>query len=279
MSKSNAWTGNVKLTSDGLDVTPYYDLFVGNKPKPATDKPAAPPQIPQETKPESEPPAMTLPFTQFTGDLNIAKFFLREIAISNWVTKTTIDNGKVNVNPFSLTLNGASVTFTALANVAVAGYQYDVSAKLDRVPLEPIVNTFAPDKRGQMKGDLITSAQIKGAGITGPSLQKNLSGNVLFSLTNGNVQVTQIPRIQMLLKPLALVLRVPELANSPLNWIDARIGVAAGTVTLTNSTAESSLFRAGTAGTITLAQVLTNSTLNKLPVNLELRRSVAGWAR
>ena len=55
--------------------------------------------------------------------------------------------------------------------------------------------------------------------------------------------------------------------------------MTSASITLTNSTAESSLFRAGTAGTITLAQVLTNSTLNKLPVNIELRRSVAGWAK
>ncbi len=29
MSKSNAWQGNLTLSSDGLDVTSYYDLFEG----------------------------------------------------------------------------------------------------------------------------------------------------------------------------------------------------------------------------------------------------------
>ena len=42
MTKSNAWTGNLKITSDGLDVTPYYDLFVG---KPTETKSSLPPRF------------------------------------------------------------------------------------------------------------------------------------------------------------------------------------------------------------------------------------------
>ena len=42
-------------------------------PAPSTTKPATP----TETKPEVEPAPMTLPFTLFTMEMNIAKFFLR----------------------------------------------------------------------------------------------------------------------------------------------------------------------------------------------------------
>src|SRR6185503_4155215 len=171
MSKSNAWTGNLKTVSEGMDVTPYYDLFAKKqtngapaaRPRPSTS------QTPKETKPETEPPPMTLPFTQFVNEVNIAKFFLREIAISNLVSKTTIENGRVNLNPFSLTLNGAPVSATALMNLGVAGYEYDVSADLNRVPVEPLANTFMPEQRGIYKGNILSSVSIKGAGVTGPS--------------------------------------------------------------------------------------------------------------
>ena len=280
MTKSNAWTGAVKVSSEGLDLTPYYDLFAGDKPAAPSDKPAALPPIQPAPGPEVEPPAMQLPFAQFVAELNIAKLFLREIAISNWVTKATIQDNRVTVNPFALSLNGAPVSLTALANVGVPGYEYDLNARLDRVPVEPIVNTFQPDKRGQVKGELLTLAAIKGAGITGPGLKKNLGGSVVLTLTNANVQISQNKYVQMLLQPLALALQVPELANSPLNWLDARVGIGGGTVTLTNAIAESSLFRAGlSSGTMTLKDVLTNSTFNNLPVSIELRRSVAGWAK
>ena len=272
LSKTNAITGNVKLTSDGLDVTPYYELFA--KKSAATNAVVSDKPAPQ-AKPEVEPEPMQLPVSQFTFEANIAKFFLREVAVSNLITKTVIENGRVNVNPFSLTLNGGAVNLTALLNLGVRGYEYDVNAKLDRVPVEPLVNTFAPDKHGQVKGDLLTAVQIKGAGVTGVSLQKNLAGAVSFSLTNADVQVSDNKYIQQLLSPLAVVLGTPELAHSPLTWIGTRIGIANGTVTLTNATVRSSLFSAGVDGTMTIKDVLTNSTFNNMPVRIALIGSVA----
>ena len=271
MTKSNAWTGNLNVTSEGMDVTPYYDLFAKKSDKAAAPKDSAPAQkIETAPKPEVEPEPMSLPFTQFAGDINIAKFFLREVAISNLVTKATIDHGRINLNPVSLTLNGGAVSLIALANVAVRGYEYDVNAKMDRVPVEPLVNTFAPEKNGQIKGDFLAGVQIKGAGVTGPNLKKNLQGNTILTLTNANVQVTQNKWIQSLLSPLALALSAPELAQSPLNWIDARTGIGSGTVTVTNATVRSSAFSAGIDGTMTLNDVLTNSTFNNMPVRIAI---------
>ncbi len=280
MSKSNAWTGNLKVTSEGLDVTPYYDLFAK---KSAGAKPAEPPRAPPppagETKPETEPAAVQLPFTQFMQEINIAKFFLREIAISNLVTKTTIENGRVTVDPASLTLNGGAVNLKALLNLAVAGYQYDLTATVADVPIEPLANTFIPEKKGQYKGTLLTSAKITGAGVTGPNLQKNLGGQLGLTLTNADIKVLDNPRLQKILRPIALAIRVPELANSPLSWVDAQVAISNGTINIPVGTAESSVFRAGLSGTITMAEVLTNSTLNKLPVDLALSRKVAERAR
>lgn len=278
MTKSNAWTGNVKITSDGLDVTPYYDLFADKKPKPETTT-SSRPVPPTETKPETEPEPMTLPFSQFTAEMSIAKFFLREVAISNLVSKTVIEGARVKADPFSLTLNGAPVNFSAFVNLAVAGYEYDVNAKLAGVPVEPLVNSFAPEKRGQMKGDLFTSVQIKGAGVTGPNLKKNLGGQIGLTLTNANVQVTQYEWLKQILTPISIALRIPQLSESPLNWINAQATISNGTVHLPGAIAESSVFRGGMSGTVTMDEVLTNSVLNNLPVDIALRRNVSDAAR
>ncbi len=283
LTKSNAWTGNVKVTSDGLDLTTYYDLFAKKKDtnatqtaktggRPAEEKPAG-------SKPDVEPAPIKLPFSQFTQEMSIAKVFLREVTISNLVSKTSIENGHVNLNPFSMSLNGAPVSLTAALNLAVAGFEYDLNAKMDRVPVEPLVNTFAPEKRGQFKGDLIANAALKGAGVTGAGFKKNLGGNLGLTLTNANVQVTKYTTLQKILVPIAVALRVPQISESPLTWIDARIVIANGTANIESGTAESSAFRAGVTGPITINEVLTNSTLNKLPVDLALRRNIADAAR
>jgi hypothetical protein len=278
MTRSNAMTGQLKITSPGLDVTPYYDIFAGNKPK--TETTTSPkPQAPTETKPETEPAATTLPFAPLTVEMDIAKFFLREVAVSNLVAKTVVNGPRVNVNPFTLTLNGAPVNLTALANLGVAGYEYDVNAKLAGVPVEPLVNSFALEKRGQMKGDLFTSAQIKGAGVTGPNLKKNLGGQIGLTLTNANVQVTQYKSLTQILTPIAIALRIPQLSESPLNWVDAQATISNGTVHLPGAIAESSVFRGGMSGTVSMDEVLTNSVLNNLPVDIALRRNVSDAAR
>jgi hypothetical protein len=287
MSKSNAWKGNLKITSEGMDVTPYYDLFAKKQTNgaPSRSQPSTS-QTPKETKPETEPPPMTLPFTEFVNELNIAKFFLREIAISNLVSKTTIENGRVNVNPFTLTLNGASVSMTALMNLAVTGYEYDVNAKLDRVPVEPLANSFMPEQRGIYKGNILSSVAIKGSGVTGPSLQKNLNGAVSFILTNAEVKVADARFenryagwLVKWLPTVAKYLQVPELMDTPITLVDSQVQITNGTAYLRRTFLESPAFQANVPGTVTLNAIMTNSTLNKLPVQLSLRRSIAEMAR
>jgi hypothetical protein len=288
LSKSNAWNGNVKVTSDGLDLTTYYDLFAKKNTNntQTTKTSGAGSAQPREAKPETEPAAMKLPFANLLAEVNIAKIFLREIAISNLTTKTTIEAGRVNLNPFSLTLNGAPMSFTALVNVGVPGYEYDVNAKLDRVPVEPLVNTFKPEQKGLYKGAIVSSIAIKGAGVTGPSLKKNLGGAIGFTLTNAEIKYADVrfenKYLGWLVKwvpTVAKVLQVPELADSPISLVDAQLGITNGTVALQRTFLESSAFQANVQGTITLNDVITNSTLNKLPLQLALRRSIAEKAR
>ncbi|HMJ88550.1 MAG TPA: AsmA family protein [Candidatus Acidoferrum sp.] len=289
MTKSNAWTGNVKINSEGLDLTTYYDLFSKkntNAVQTAKSETPAPAPQPKETKPETEPPAMHLPFAQFVAELNLAKVFLREVAISNLTSKTTIENNRVNANPFSLTLNGSPVTVNALVNVGVPGYQYDVSAKLDGVPIEPLANTFVPEQRGIYKGEILSSIAIKGAGVTGRGLKENLGGQIGFTLTNAEIHYTDArfenKYLGWLVKwgpPVAKYLQVPELTQSPISLVDAHIQITNGTATLQRTFIESPAFQANVPGTITLNEVITNSTLNKLPLQLSLRRSIAEKAR
>ncbi|HTG43148.1 MAG TPA: hypothetical protein VK633_01330, partial [Verrucomicrobiae bacterium] len=61
---------------------------------------------------------------------------------------------------------------------------------------------------------------------------------------------------------------------TPINWVSAETDIAKGVINLKHLGVESEAFYAESAGPITLADVLTNSTLN-FPVDLSLRRSLA----
>ncbi len=279
--KSNALTGNLQLSSDSLDLTPYYDLLSPTNPppsishgsNPAPSQPQSPPSRPATTSP-TEPGPITLPLQQFIFGVNIGKFYLREIAIKNFHTSTRIDGGLVNVTPLQLVLNEGPVDGTVDLNLGVPGYRYDVKVTANKVPLEPIANTFSPNQRGAYKGDLFLNTQIKGAGVTGGSLSKNLSGQLGLNLTNANIQVAS-PSLKAFLSPIALLLGTPELMNSPLNGLSATTEMGTGKINIAQLNVLSETFTADTQGQIRIADVLMESPLEHWPMHFSLKRSLA----
>lgn len=162
-------SGNFTLKSDGIDVTPFMDMFMPTN-APATETTASPPAPAPPSN--EEPPAIDLPIETFTLDIAIAKFFAREVAVSNYVTKVAIKRSQVNVDPVSLTFNGAPINAKALLNLGVPGYEYDVALKIDRLPIGPLVDTFVPEYRGKVDGQLLTDVGLKGKGTTGANLRR-----------------------------------------------------------------------------------------------------------
>ena len=297
-SQSNAIHGNLKLTADSLDVTSYYDLFAG-APK-GGNKPAA---TTTQTGSDSagngqEPPAKNFPLKNFIVAADIGKFYLREIEITHWQTTVTVDGGHVTVKPFQLTLNGAPVTATADLNLGVPGYKYDLTLGADRIPVAPLVNTFMPDRKGQMGGTFTAQAKFSGAGITGTSLQKNLTGQFAGGVTNLNLSVMNahsailktlinviatIP--QLLSSPESAIASLlgqvtgqggglmDELKKSPIQVINAQGKAGGGRIDLQSATVQSTAFKADGQGGIILAQVLTNSPIN-IPVAVFVSRPI-----
>ncbi|HEY0549139.1 MAG TPA: hypothetical protein VGF13_06020, partial [Verrucomicrobiae bacterium] len=127
---------------------------------------------------------------------------------------------------------------------------------------------------------------IKGSGVTGPSLQKNLNGAVSFVLTNAEVKVADARFenkyagwLVKWLPTVAKYLRVPELMDTPITLVDSQVQITNGVANLSRTFLESPAFQANVPGTVTLNEIMTNSALNKLPVQLSLRRSIAEMAR
>jgi len=265
--------GQLSIKADTLDLTELYDAFAGQESPTATPA-GAPAQL--RPAPESpvnvEPEPVKLPL-QFAVEATLNQVFLRELSIQNCQVNAKVDGGKVTLDPCRLSLNGAPVNATVDLNLGVKGYTYAVALLLDKVPLEPISNTFSPENRGQYQGLLVANVQIKGAGVTGTSLQKNLNGQASFTFTNANVQLIG-PKSKRIMVPIATLLRVPEITQSPVKWLDARTDIGGGNVNLSRFTVQSAAFEASSAGVIQIAEVLTNSPLN-LPIEFALRRALA----
>lgn len=272
MNKTNATPSQLTIQAESLDVTPYYNMFAGSG---QTNTPAAP-QPPANTKP-GEPEPVELPIQQLTADLKVDRFYLRELAITNLRTTAKINRGEITVKPLQMSLNGAPVNASAVMNLSVPGCKYELALDADKIPLEPLANTFSTNSTGQYRGELVARAQLRAAGITGANLQKSLAGQLSLSLTNLSLEIVG-KKTKRLLEPIALVLRVPELTQTPLNWVNAQADIGQGKIGVNQFAVLSHAFFAEGKGTVSLAEALTNSPID-MPVNLALRRSLAEKAK
>lgn len=275
LSKTNAMNGKLLVQSDAFDVTPFYDLYAA-QPQP-TNAVATPAQTsPAPSNEEPEP--MNLPVGQIVAEINIGQFYLREIEIKDWRGTAKIEGSRVLLNPFQMTLNNAPIKVNADLNLGVKGYAYDFSATLDKVPLEPLANSFMPEHKGAYQGTIIASANIKGEGTTGVNLKKTLTGNADLVFTNANIKV-----VGKTLKPFMTVigfaLQTPELTASPIKWVSSNLKFGDSNIDLQNFQMQSDAFTADTKGIIPIADVLTNSPIRKFPVNFGLSYSLAKKTR
>jgi hypothetical protein len=284
LNQPKAISGNLQARADSLDLTHYYELFSGpsktNTPNSAlTGDKGKPASVPTKTstppvQTATEPAPVELPLQNFIFALGIGQLYLREIAINDWRVNGKIDDGKVTLNPFELVLNGAPFKTLANLNLGVPGYEYDVTLSAERIPVGPIMNTLQPEKPGQIKGDIIANAKVKGAGVTGVNLRKNLTGHLDLNFTNASLKVVS-PQAQKFFAPIGFLLGIPDLASSPLNSVNATAQMGNGKINLTQFNVTSDSFLVNTAGEITIADDLMKSTIDKWPMHLSVPRATA----
>lgn len=298
MTKPDAITGGFKLTADALDLTAYYDLLAGD---PAATQPAPKPEATPAGS-EKEPDAMTLPFRNFICDVNLARIYLREVDIANLQATAKLDGSKMTLRPMQLTLNGAPIKGSLDANLGVPGFEYEFTFDAPNVPLAPLVNSFQPDRKDQIQGTATASANLKGAGMTGASMQKHLTGQFDLVATNLNLALSEV-RTPVIKTIINIVVSIPgaisdpgaalgnlagkllgakkessgimdEFTKSPINGIVAHGTAGGGKIDLKRAFVESSAFRGDAAGTIDIASVLTNSVMH-FPVSISLAKGIS----
>ncbi len=295
LSTNQPAASTLKLTADSLDFTPLYDLYVSTPAATGTATPAP-------AEPEVEPAPISLPVREMSAEASVNRMFLRALAITNFQARMGITNDVVSVSPVNFTLNGAPVGASSRVDLSRAGYNYDLGFRASGVPLGPIATTLEYDRAGEVKGSLNATTEIKGAGITGPNLQKHLAGQFDFTTTNlslalGNVRsklvtttintIVAIPdlirnpagAVGNLLGQLTGSARltggwVDEVTKAPIDTISLRGRIGSGKVELADVRVGSPAFRAAARGEIALQPILTNSTVN-IPVSLALRRELA----
>jgi len=267
---SNTIAGNIALLSDSIDLTQLYSIFAGAAPKEEEKKKATKQSQPSV---ETEPPPIVLPLSNFVFKASVKRFYLNEIAITNIQVVSKINGSMIDLDPCQLTLNGSPVNIKTKLNLGVPGYQYDLMLNSQALPLAPIVSSFKPDLAATVNGFLYGDIAVKGAGTTGKSLKENLNGKVFITLTNANIQLVS-KTAKVILTPIAVILGIPEILNSPVESMVANVSLGQGNINVTQFEVKSPSFIVSSQGTIPIADVLTNSPLD-FPVEFWLKSDIA----
>lgn len=300
LTNAEAISGNLKLVAESLDFTRYYDLFTASSAAPKTTAPVvqakpAPTETPAP-EPETEPEAIVLPVGNLVFEVAVGRLYLREIDIADLETVATINGSKVVLQTCEMRFNGAPVALTADVDLGVPGFRYDVKLDVQSLPLTPVVNTFQPELVGQIGGHLLAKAELRGAGVTGASLQTNLVGQFDVLATNLNLSISHVRSPiantiinvivglpELIRNPAALIGRrenaekggwADDITAQPIQIISLQGQAGDGKITMQPAQIRSAAFQVNIAGDMAIAPVLTNSVLN-FPVNIALGRRYA----
>jgi len=276
---TNSAGSRIHIQGESVDLTPWMDLSDRLSAQGAARGEAGvgegdASRVRLDENPLGNAGVVSLP--DFQGDLKIGNVYAREIHLAGVNGGIRAQRNVVRLEPLEMTCNGARVNAGGTVDLSRSTVAYEVKLKTERVPIEPFANSFSPEYRGQARGELMASVEMKGVGYGGKDLQKSLTGKASLSFTNANIQLVG-PKAKIIFTPIAAVLRMPELLRSPLNGFDVVLEAGGGNVEVRNVELRTEAFQARTGGRVPLNEDLSRSPLD-LPVTILLRRSIADKA-
>jgi hypothetical protein len=270
--------GNLVAEAATLDFTDLYRLYAASRPAPAAPSPGAPSTNGTSGFPHTEPEPVSLPFHPLQVELKIGRLLLGEMEITGLNGSLAADGGHVRIAPFQLSCNGAPVQATVDVDLGVRGMRYDIALQAGGIPLAPIADTFSPSMKGLASGRLYANAQVKGAGITGASLQRSLAGQMSLVVTNASIQLVSGSRriwfLPLDVNTIASLLRIPEITRSPVTDIELAATAGGGKIDLSRALVRADAFMAQAAGSVAISDPLETSPL-RVPLDFYLSREVA----
>ena len=263
-------SGDLRLGAKSLDLTPVMDFYDGLASAQPSSEEESDPSAPEA---KGEPAPVELPVKNLHATLQFDQLFAREIVVSNWLTDLVVEKSSVKMNPLSLTVNGAPVKGHANIDLSVAGYRYDLGFETAQLPAGPLIGSLNPTLKGVYDGMIDLGVDVDGAGVTGLNLKKNLKGSANLDFKGANIELFDSWK-KLFMTPVALVLRVPAILESPIQGVSLQSTFGEGAVNLGEFKVLSPQFQVVSTGSIPLADDLMASTL-ALPIDLTMKKELA----
>jgi len=245
------------LNSPQFDATVLLDTFMPaaapaakkTSTKPAQNKNASPQPTTAPAEPP-EPPPVPVQGRDTTVRVRIEELRARELLVMPLYLDAVLKDAQLSLRTPDLRVNSGRVTLSADVDLGVTGYTYHVALAVTNLPLLPIVNTFAPQRRDTVDGLLVADASLSGQGIRMTNLCQYLRGSISAGMLDGRLM--NIP----VLSDVGRALRLETLENYSFGDGQARLQILTGIVHVASIALQGPLARVNLRGTATLQQQL-----------------------
>jgi uncharacterized protein involved in outer membrane biogenesis len=304
-----ALRGSIRLRGDSADLSPWIPLpGVSTAARtsspartPAASEPSSRPTTPtvaRRNEPTTatvapEPAPIRLPVQSFKVDVDIGSLRLHQNQIDQLRLLAEVTHDAIRIPQLNLRLDSAPIDVKGEIQLQKPGFEYNLQASVAPLEVRELVNNWVPDMRGKVQGILSSDLSLRGAGLTGPSLRKNLKGSFRLDVRDGQIVILDEAELKneglLSLRRLlggvmgtvatALGLEPHELMRPPLTElrIDAQLGDSR--LTLSDFLAVNPEIHVGTRGEILLEDDLPASRIRKMPITLGVSTNVAKRAR
>ena len=208
--------------------------------------------------------------------LQLAKAFWDHITIAKADISGKASGKVIDLPKVQFELNGMPVTGSLRIDKTSPKPAYAFEVQLKDQLAQPLVAAIDPESKESIAGKVTVLAKLDSSGESQGEFWANLKGTAEFKFTDGDLRVFS-DTTKILLTPVAILLRLPEMLNSPIDSVHAKLKIENESIQLETCEVKGSVFVASATGAIALDETLEASALD-LPVQLSVRRDVADKA-
>ncbi len=201
----------------------YLDELVPAAKKEKKHKSSAGKPAGKNSSSEKEAEPMKLKLTA-KGEVKVDSAVYKGMIMKSFHMEYVFRNNKLDISNMSAKAGKGKFALSSLVDFSKKGYEYDLTAKIEALHAEEIVNAFFPKAKDKIFGIITSNLKLSGKGTLPKSVKRNISGNADFNIKDGKITDAQIAR------ELSAFIDVGELET-------IEFSKAEGTVNISNSIA------------------------------------------
>ncbi|MBI4849726.1 MAG: AsmA family protein [Nitrospirae bacterium] len=128
------------------------------------------------------------------GEIKISSAKYRDLTMNDFHTKYLLKDSKLEIVKMTAVAGKGKLNVNSTIDLSKPGYAYNLSANIDSLHADEVVNSFSPKAKGTVFGLLSLNLKLNGSGTAPESIKKNLIADGDFNIRDGKITGAQITR-------------------------------------------------------------------------------------